>query len=1012
MTNSSFLQIAPKFGDQREAFEEFCCLLASRWVPEDIPFVRLHGAGGDGGIECFADFPDGRVGWQAKYVTDIGSLLTQAKNSLTTALTIHPKLSKYVVCFPFNLTGPTGRPGKSGQEKFDEWQEMQEKEAAECGRNLTVEAWPESRLLDLLLKYDTSGGIRQFFFDQTILTHEWFSEHLDLIKKTVGPRYTPELGVETDFWKWVAAFGRTDKWSTEFKERISVCRNAHDKLASAVRRADSDSMSPAWPEELIGKSLPLIADLETFLDVSSCLVASDDPSKYKGCVGRLNDLLRRLALIESKLTEDLEARHGEGKADSPGFRQFMAQYMASLPAGNLDRTRKAIKAFTSFHEWFCSPACSLAYKRAFVLSGAAGSGKTHGVCDAAERRFTEGFLTLVTFGHDFGGEPDPWTRLLENLRLPIDIGMNGLLDMLNVASQIQGKPLIIFIDAINETRPLRYWRNQLSTFSLAIQKTPYLRLCVTCRTSFIPYCLQDSSGLQIVEHRGFSGVEHKACQAFFQYYGLEPPIAPILQPELSNPLYLKLVCETLRSLGRHRLPTGWKSLGPTIRAFFEEKEKQFATEHDVSIGARVMTGSLLAIVSTIAGSSESTLSYSQAQHAISNARPQSNRLPVLDWLVRADLLIEDVPSKVGKLDEESVVRPAFESLGDFLVAEELLKRCKQSDLRVACQPGGALHALFKDSDALELNSGVLAALSILIPEQNPGVELPNLMEEGPIRSTLMRITVRSFPSRDPSTFTALSEALIIETLGLVDFSFETMDALMAISWQGSAIDAIWFDRFLKQQPLAKRDAYWCAYLNERFEIHATVRRLINAAFELPLDQLEIEIAERWVTVLLWFTAAADRRVKDEATRAATAILITQLEVLPRVLQRMIVCDDDEVKERTLLCCYGALIVSRDAGMIQRVTIMLQEAYCHEPGAFDNALIRDHIRCISELSRELNVLPEGCDPELTMHPIDSKWPLEMPSKEQIKQWAKLLRFQPDDLFNDFFKYSLNCLRPWK
>ena len=92
--------------------------------------MRLHGAGGDGGVECFADLSDGnRVGWQAKYVSAVVSLLNQVTASLTTALKIHPTLTQYVVCFPFNLTGPTGRRGLSGQEKFDNWKQDQKQKA-------------------------------------------------------------------------------------------------------------------------------------------------------------------------------------------------------------------------------------------------------------------------------------------------------------------------------------------------------------------------------------------------------------------------------------------------------------------------------------------------------------------------------------------------------------------------------------------------------------------------------------------------------------------------------------------------------------------------------------------------------------------------------------------------------------------------------------------------------------------------------------------------------------------
>ncbi|WP_419625186.1 hypothetical protein, partial [Thiolapillus sp.] len=87
MDDFDFREIAPHCGGQREAFEELSCQLAHRTLPEESSYTRLYGAGGDGGVECFADFADGsRVGWQAKYVFDIGSLLTQATKSLETAL--------------------------------------------------------------------------------------------------------------------------------------------------------------------------------------------------------------------------------------------------------------------------------------------------------------------------------------------------------------------------------------------------------------------------------------------------------------------------------------------------------------------------------------------------------------------------------------------------------------------------------------------------------------------------------------------------------------------------------------------------------------------------------------------------------------------------------------------------------------------------------------------------------------------------------------------------------------
>ena len=58
-------------GGQREGYEQFICEQVAREQPAaDAKFVSLHGAGGDGGVECYWTLTDGTEhGWQAKYWT-------------------------------------------------------------------------------------------------------------------------------------------------------------------------------------------------------------------------------------------------------------------------------------------------------------------------------------------------------------------------------------------------------------------------------------------------------------------------------------------------------------------------------------------------------------------------------------------------------------------------------------------------------------------------------------------------------------------------------------------------------------------------------------------------------------------------------------------------------------------------------------------------------------------------------------------------------------------------------
>ena len=370
----------------------------------------------------------------------------------------------------------------SGVEKLDAWRK--EKISDTKDRQLDIEFWSASKLLDLLFRYDASGGMREFFFNEKVFTSEWLSKHLESARTTAGARYTPELNVQTDLWKCFAAFGRTSAWSREFKEKILKCRETHGSFVKALRKSKPDPALPAWPEELRADSQVLANDIEKFYEEYDRTIKTDNPKTYKSCISQLDDILPRLKFLESQLVNRLEEKHGEGMANSPGFRQYMSEYMISFPAANLDDTRDLIDALEDLNSWLHSPACFLAYEKVFVLKGVAGSGKTHGVCDVAGLRLRENLPTCVVFGHKFEGGSDLWTRLLETLGLPMTLGRDCFLDALNAAGEASGSPLFLCIDAINETRPLRYWHDQLSAFVQEVRERSHLRLCITCKIPF------------------------------------------------------------------------------------------------------------------------------------------------------------------------------------------------------------------------------------------------------------------------------------------------------------------------------------------------------------------------------------------------------------------------------------------------------------------------------------------------------------------------------------------------
>ncbi|MDD9996665.1 MAG: hypothetical protein OXQ89_02850 [Rhodospirillaceae bacterium] len=1005
-----FNNVLPRQGSKVAAFEELCCQLARREAQGQ--FQRFHGDGGDGGIECLDDANDGQRGWQAKYLFEVAGLISKANQSLDTALDVYPALTRFVLCFPFDLTGPTRRPGQSGIEKMDTWRHKREN-AARCeGRLLKIELWGASELRSLLINHDASGGLRHYFFDSDVLSDAWFNQHVQQAIATAGPRYTPELSVDTALSRWIAAFGHESGWSASLVPMLDRVRDADKRLGYTLPEpTDKKGQGPHWPSDALDRTRTTLARLQSSVAGLEKLTSMSEEC-FQAVVRNLTEISTTLRGVEHALACDIDARFGPGLADSPGWRQSMAEYMVSFPAAHLDGIRKLIGAIDPLVAWLQSPECILAFEKFFVLVGGPGTGKTHSVCDAAKRRHEDGTRTCIVFGHDFNSQRNPWQCLAESLGFSPRLDIDRLLDCLNAAGEASGFPLLLFIDAINETKPSSYWNNRISGMAQLVSKRSYLRLCIVCRTTYLEWCIAEHGNLSVITHRGFFGIERQACQLFFQHFDLKPPIAPVLQPELSNPLYLRLVCETLSSEGLDRLPPGWSGGGTAIiHKFLSQKASRFASCFETAHSS-ASTTCLMKIAKAIAQSDGASLPWDTAAAIIRSDVPDT--AAALTWLVNEGLLIEDLSLR-DDWQQETVLRPAFERLGDFLIASELLRQIPGGGLRgKTAEAQNILNPWIKDTDSILSRKGVLSEFAAIASEREYGFELSDMAMDPSTRRQLVEIVINGLRFRDPASLTSSTAQLILRAFSADGLAYDAAEAILSCGWRQSTIDAMWLHDFLVDVPMATRDAFWCHYLHESFTSEGAVKSLIDAVDELPLDDMDHGVAERWVIELLWFTAAADRRIKDNATRAAVAILTRVSSVIPAVLARFIAVNDDEVRDRVLLACYGAMLISRNALIVVQAASDLYRRYFDAPINFNNAVIRDHIRCICELACELapDATTEMVPDAITSHPASTEWPPELPSDEDIEAWAQPLRFRPDEFHSDFFKYSMGRLRSWE
>jgi hypothetical protein len=654
--NPDFSRIRPLKGDRRLGFEEFCAQLARHDdVKDGSHFFRLEGAGGDGGVECYWELEDKTEwGYQSKFLERLEK--AQITASVEAALRIHPNLTRYVVCLPFDLSGRTGRRGSDQQTRWagyvGEWQQL----ASDHGMTVLFELWPKSELLDRLLRIDPTGGRRRFWFDLEILSVEWFAAHIADVTSDAGPRYHPDLNVEVPISAQLGAFGETPAWKASYSLRL----RQFGKEASHWRKATVERKEGAGKKRMEA-AVPFLEAAQSQLE----RFFTADQFNASATRDAVRSALQIIRETEGLLAEELEAAHGEGTASSAPFRHFQAQFQAAFPAADLDLARRISDWFSTEFEFLVSDVVKAIEERTLLITGQAGAGKTHAICDTARQRLTEGLLSVVVLGEKLNQGPI-FEQIRGILGLRGDLSRDQLLAALDAAAESSRSPLIVFVDALNERTPRDTWKNDLASFINQALRFPNLRVCLSCRSTYLDAVLPSEPELPQVEHHGFAGVELEAILRFFAWWKLDPPAVPLLQPEFLNPLFLRMLCTGLSRRERGQITEYPPSLGEVVKLLLESSEVEAEQRLDIDRRDRKVHEAVETTIKEMRRIQSLRLPWASATRAVNALLPGRARSQSLfEFLLREGILREVQTASAGSADE---VMFGFERLGEFLFA--------------------------------------------------------------------------------------------------------------------------------------------------------------------------------------------------------------------------------------------------------------------------------------------------------------------------------------------------------
>ena len=1011
MFNIDWESIRSWNGSQSGGFEELCVQLARVESPKEAKFIPTGTP--DAGVECYCVFPNGdEWGWQAKYFT---SPLTsvqwqQLDGSIETALDKHPRLARYYICIPRNLSDARISNRKSEMDRWNDHLCKWESQAQERDINVEFVWWGSSELLDRLSREEHSGR-RFFWFGQHEFSQDWFSRHLDESLSAVGPRYTPEVHVDLPIAQDLERFSRSLSSFEEIKSLSLGIRRAHDSLVLVQRSADQQAQGPKLDclSSATGKVLETLAQLEAspagYVGFPEILKAAD-----KACKEGMK-VLEHIWQLQADKSAKTEA-----DPDSSGY---YVNPVRDIPP-YVHQLQMALQRVVAV----CTQVDCLANTQLLLLKGDGGTGKTHLMCDFVRRRVQDQLPTLLLVGQRFLSEDDPWSQLLQQVDLSQG-SAEEFVDALESAAQASACRALVMIDALNEGNGRKIWPAHLPSFLARLEKSPWIGVVLSVRSSYeetiVPQSVRDRAA--VVTHHGFTGIEFDATRTFFAHYGLEAPSTPILQPEFSNPLFLKTICEGLQGKGEHRLPKGFHGITAVfdlyLNAIHERLWRPESLDYDPK--NKLVRQALERLAERLAEFETRYLPRSEAQTIVDNLLPGRDYARSLyAALVAEGILTEDIDPSSGGHSEE-VVSIAYDRFADHIISDHLLNTHLDAD-----DPSGAFSEngglAFLNQEERYVRYGLVEALCIQVPERI-GIELVSLAPSVLKRPNIAYAFLQSITWRKHDAFSQDFDVVLNDVLGGGEILEEFLNTVVSLSTiPGHPFNAEYLDRLLRQDSMPDRDSWWSTYLHRAWENQSPVDRLIDWALNAAgNDDIEDAVVDLAATTLAWMLTTPNRFLRDRATKALVVLLTGRFVSAGRLVNRFADVDDPYVSERVYAVAYGVAMRSHDADAAGKLASLVYGQVFASGDCPPHILLRDYARGLIERAIYLradipvNVL-------LIRPPYRSTWP-DIPGDEIIEQltpnwnrgaWAdgdlewsrnRIRHSVIGDVLNDFARYVI-------
>ncbi len=976
-------KLQPYKATKHKSFEQLCYQIAVRLYGEQNVFTAIDDSGGGDGVEFYLTLPDGTEwGWQAKYYEDSPRLHIKGRKgqiitSLKRALEIHPKLSRWFLCLPIELT-----PNETA------WVRNVLPTHIPKGRVVEIIRWTESFLHEKL-SLPLYSGLRHYFFNILELSDDWFLRTFETAFALVKNKFDEFLYVTNEQFEYLYLDPLLCNEKFRIERLLPFLQDAEEQYEGAKEdlewlKQPYDVRQPLWEEcvrrcseinDQIAALLSLLRKRMRFItpNLVAKITDTDFAKEMNTLILMVNDFDRYISL-ETNVGTFLEARQYEREYVE---RTRQVRHLDNVYSRIIDAARNLIPHSVIPNE----------YQVAHYL-GNGGDGKTNLAVALAKRYLNSGHPVIFIPALLFTSALPLSEQILSLLHIQKNYTFHNFLDVLNEAGRIQDIRIPIILDGLNEATGQDGYFNRVIATSLpsleaAVRQKSNLVLITTCRPSYKTEIWNEINGNDNRFHHiyGFTDYSNKKklVRTYFSYYKIEADLSFSSLVLFSKPLYLKIYCESTNPSrqGAVAATLGFDSIYPVFDRFiarcddsiYQRMKKVgnvFPGDQSRTVASRVLrsiAGHLWQHPNRVISIEELRVLVDGPQltpwkDSITKALLEDELLLMRDWhhqrdsvfltydllagYLIADYLISETPDVQALISNEN---------RQLLDGEEFRKRHPNHADIV-----GGLCGLLPMRKRVFLHELLKAA-------GEPGFVGDSLFERSVI--TMLTLSSELIP---PKQILFVSE--------LADNPQHVIELLSAAApvWftPGHPFNFTFWSERLRRLPMNERDITWSEYLRRHGSevtesIVSELQELLNKAILYPPQLERIDLV---VTFLIWTFTSTNRKLKQGSADGLYKFGLRFTDQFIGHYYQAVSTADITVSEWMHSVLYHVLSTVLKtspelyAGQMVPLALFLEKNFFNETGAYatGHLLIResafDSLALLAEVYPEVGIDPAG------------------------------------------------------